>query len=145
MTMDIILTLTVKNLIGNFKTIETNHLAHYWWRHKQERTPSFLYLYTSVWRENEKWTWNQRWRYYSHVDNKVTVGANSFLDTAYIITANSKGARDFLGNNKAIHKHLTRQSRLQAHFKKLQILKKTQKPSWHQTFQTSISFNTLNY
>jgi len=42
------------------------------------------------------------------VDNKVTIGANSTLDTDYIITANSIVARDFLENDRAIHKHLRR-------------------------------------
>lgn len=43
MTVHIILTLTVRNLIGNFKTIEANHLAHYWCNaSKQEHHPSCI-------------------------------------------------------------------------------------------------------
>lgn len=43
------------------------------------------------------------------MDNEGTIGANSSLDASYIITVNSMLARDFLGNDKAIHKHLRRQ------------------------------------
>lgn len=58
--------------------------------------------------EEKMKTWNQRWCCYSHVDKKITIGANSSLNAAYIITVNSVVARDFLGNDKAIQKHLSR-------------------------------------